>query len=124
MTAMDKVLKEGEGWRMGWNPSADLYQGLVGSQDWGIELTAAELQDFCRLLAQLAQTMEEMAQELMEAERITCEAESDLLWLEVEGYPHAYSLRLILNQGRRCEGSWSVNAVPELVQAVLSLKFF
>lgn len=121
---MDKVLKEGTGWRIGWNPSADLYQGLVGSEDWAIELTAAELQDFCRLLTQLAQTMAQMTQELMAEEKIACEAESDLLWLEVEGYPHAYSLRLILNQGRRCEGNWSTNAVPELVQAVASLKFF
>jgi len=35
--------------------------------------------------------------------RISCEAESDLLWLQVEGYPHAYNLRLILNTGR-CAG--------------------
>jgi hypothetical protein len=121
---MERVLKQGRGWRIGWNPSADLYQGLVGSDDWAIELTEAELKDFCRLLSQLAQTMNQMAQELMAEERIACEAESDLLWLEVEGYPQAYSLRLILNQGRRSEGNWSGNAVPELVQAVSSLKFF
>lgn len=121
---MEQVLKQGRGWRIGWNPSADLYQGLVGSEDWALELTEAELQDFCRLLAQLAQTMTQMAQELMEEEKIACEAESSLLWLEGEGYPHAYSLRLILNQGRRGEGNWSADAVPELVQAVASLKFF
>jgi Domain of unknown function (DUF1818) len=38
--------------------------------------------------------------------------------LEVEGYPHAYSVRIILNSGRRCEGEWPPEVVSELVQAV------
>jgi hypothetical protein len=69
------------------------------------------------MLGQLAQTMSQMASELMDEEKIACEAESDLLWMEVEGYPSAYTLRFILNTGRRCEGSWLAQAVPGLVQA-------
>jgi hypothetical protein len=65
-----------------------------------------------------------MAEELMDEERIACEVESDLLWMEVEGYPHAYSVRFILNQGRCCEGNWSDGAVVELVQALQTLKVF
>jgi hypothetical protein len=118
------LIKSGKGWRIGWEADAEIYQGLLGAEDWAIELTEAELNDFCRLLAQLAQTMAQMSQELMEGERIACEAESDLLWMEVEGYPHAYSLRLILNQGRRCEGNWTEDAVTSLVQAVQSFKVF
>ena len=121
---MERLIKNGLGWRLGWNPQARDYQGLVGGDDWGIELTEAELDDFCRLLAQLAQTMNQMASELMDEEKITCEAESDLLWMEVEGYPDNYRLRFILNSGRRCEGSWPVSVVPDLVQAAQSLKFF
>jgi hypothetical protein len=114
----DRLLKKGTGWRLGWNPNAVPYQGLIGGKDWAIELTKAEFKDFCRLFKQLAETMEIMSQELMDGEKIACEAESDFLWLEVEGYPHAYSLRLILNQGRCCEGNWSEEMVRELLQVV------
>ncbi len=109
---------------MGWDAEAELYQGLVGGEDWAFELTGEELQDFCRLLQQLAATMEEMTAELMDEERIACEAESDLLWLEVEGFPTAYELRLILHSGRRCEGNWPPSVVPELLAAARSLKVF
>lgn len=121
---MERVLKKGEGWRIGWNPQAKEYKGLVGSDNWAIELTEAELNDFCRLLLQLSQTMQEMAKELMDEEKIACEAESDLIWMEVEGYPHAYSLRFILNQGRGCEGNWSANTLSKLISAVSTLKVF
>jgi len=115
---MDRILKKAPGWRLGWNPYATTYKGLVGSDEWAIELTTTEFQDFCRLLLQLATTMETMAQELVEEERIACEAESDQVWLEVEGYPHSFSLRLILQTGRGAEGNWSATAVPELISAV------
>ena len=121
---MERLLKSGDGWRLGWNPEAKEYKGLVGTDAWAIELSEAELNDFCRLLEQLSQTMDQMAEELMDEEKITCEAESELLWLEVEGYPHAYSLRLILNKGRRCEGSWTETAVPGLIAAAQMLKVF
>ena len=121
---MERVIKSGSGWRIGWNPQADTYQGLVGSDDWAIELTEAELNDFCRLLNQLVTTMNQMKAELMDEERIACEAESDILWLEVEGYPHAYSLRLILNQGRRCEGNWAEGVANELAEAAQRLTVF
>ena len=118
------ILQRGEGWRIGWNPEAQEYQGLVGAETWAMELTAGELEDFCRLLGQLAEAMEQMAEELMDQERIACEVESDRLWLEGEGYPHAYSLRLLLRQGRCCEGNWEAAAVGELVQAARLLKVF
>lgn len=121
---MERLLKSGKGWRIGWNPQAREYQGLVGSDNWAIELTKAEFDDFCRLLEQLASTMSQMKAELMDEEKIACEAESDLLWLEVEGYPHAYSLRLILSHGRRCEGNWSEEAVSDLVRAARTLTVF
>lgn len=121
---MKKILKSGHGWRLGWHPDAPNYQGLVGTEDWAIELTEAELDDFCRLLTQLAQTMNEMTRELMDGEKIACEAETDSLWMQVEGYPHAYSLQIILNAGRRCEGLWPETVVPELVQAAQVLKTF
>lgn len=121
---MERVIKSGLGWRIGWNPTAPEFQGLVGTDDWALELTQAELNDFCRLLGQLADTMSQIASELMDEEKIACEAESDLLWMEVEGYAHAYGLRLILKTGRCAEGQWNDSAVPGLLQASVMLKIF
>jgi Domain of unknown function (DUF1818) len=121
---MERVIKSGTGWRLGWNPEADEFKGLVGGDGWAIELTEAELNDFCRLLADLAAAVTEMAIELMDEEKIAIEAESDLLWVQVEGDPEAYSVQLILNSGRRCEGFWPIAAAPGLVQAAKVLKVF
>lgn len=121
---MERIIKSGSGWRIGWHPEAPNYKGLVGTDDWAIELTEAELDDFCRLLLQLTDTMQQIASELMDSEKIATEIESKLLWMEVEGYPHAYSLRLILNTGRGVEGKWDAAAVQELLPAVRTLKVF
>jgi Domain of unknown function (DUF1818) len=118
---MNRIVESGPGWRLGWNPDAKEFVGLVGGDNWAFELTAEEFRDFCRFLGQLADTMNAMKSELMDEERITCEAQSDLLWLEVEGFPNSYSVRLMLNSGRGCEGEWSPSAVPELLQAAQML---
>jgi len=121
---MERLVKSGVGWRLGWNPHAVKFKGLVGGDDWAIELTEAELNDFCRLLGQLDESMSQLDSELMDEEKISCEAESDLMWMEVSGYPHDYSLRFLLNTGRRGEGSWPTAVVPSLVKAVQMLKIF
>ncbi|MEN9519307.1 MAG: hypothetical protein RLZZ381_1895 [Cyanobacteriota bacterium] len=117
---MQRLVKSGVGWRVGWHPHADKYQGLIGADHWAIELTQAEFNDFRRLLNQLVDTMNQMATEVMAEEKISCEAETNLLWMEVEGYPQKYSLRVILNCDRRCEGNWSENIAPQLLEALNS----
>lgn len=112
---MSRLLKKGQGWRIGWHPEAEKYQGLIGSETWAIELTAIEFKELYRLLHQLTDTMAQMATELMDEERIAIEAESDLMWLEIEGYPDSYSLRLILHRDRRCEGNWEAGVASELI---------
>jgi hypothetical protein len=121
---MSRQLKSGDGWRLGWNPDATEFCGLVGGEHWAIELTQAELDDFCRLVHQLDGTMHQMAEELMAEERICCEVESDLIWLEAEGFPQQYELRLMVLSGRRGEGSWDAGAVPELMRASQMLQVF
>ncbi len=120
---MQKVLQSGAGWRIGWNP-ANSHPGLVGSDDWAFELTSAELEDFCRLLGQLVDNMRSIQAELMDEETITCEAESNLIWMQVSGLPHLYRLRLILSTERNCEGNWTAASVPDLAIAASKLKFF
>ncbi len=120
---MERFIKSGDGWRIGWHPHGTKYQGLVGAEDWAIELTNAELSDFCRLLARLVDTMTDMSGELMDEERISCEAETELVWLEVEGYADSYSLRLILNCDRRCEVSWPEKIAPQIIEGFDSIGF-
>ena len=59
--------------------------------------------------------MTAMASELMDEERIACEQETALVWLEAKGFPHHYDLRLILLTGRGGEGTWPAAAVPDLL---------
>lgn len=121
---MHRILKSGPGWRLGWNPAAEPFKGLVGTEDWSLELTEPELHDFCRLVQQLAETIATLQSELMDEETIACEVETERLWLEAAGYPTAYSFHLILHTGRRAEGHWTAEAVPGLIEATRSLQVF
>lgn len=115
--------KSGQGWRIGWNPSAEEFCGLIAGQGWAVELTAPEFADFCRCARQLDETMSAMAAELMDEETITCEQETSTIWLETAGFPSAYSLRFILLSGRRAEGEWPAEVVGELISALAESPF-
>lgn len=121
---MERIIKSGTGWRLGRNRETSEHQGLLGGDNWACELTQAEWQDFCRLLEELSASMNQMADMLMSSEKITCEAQSDLLWMEVSGYPDAYSLHFILQAGRRCEGEWPPSAVPDLIREIQKINVF
>jgi len=116
-----KRLLNGEGWRIGFRSDVDLYKGLVGADSWAIELTEGEFKDFCKLASQLAETMQLMAGELSDGEKICCTLETEELCLEVNGYPHAFNLHFQLLIGRRSEGFWDENAVPFLIEAIAHL---
>lgn len=118
------MIKKGKGWRIGWKSSQTIYQGLLGGEDWAMELTLAEMEDFCRLFPEINQAVTEISQHLMDEESIVCEVESALLWLGADGFPDNYSLRIILSQGRGCEGTWTREAIPQLLQAVQSFQLF
>jgi hypothetical protein len=119
---MLQQIKQGNGWRVGWNRDAPIYQGLIGTDDWAIELTATEMKELQRLLTQLIESFTAIADQLMDEEKIAVEVESNILWLEAEGYVNHYALSLILNQNRRCEAHWPASAVPSLVQAIQIIK--
>ena len=121
MTAM---LKEGAGWRLGWDEERDTFKALVGGEYWALELTQNEFEDLRRLVQQLAQTMATLATELMPDERITCEQETPHLWIEAEGFHHSYGLRFILLNGRGGEGAWPATVVPEILDGLASINVF
>lgn len=115
---MTKIIKEGPGWRWGYDANAEDFPFLLGAAHWAVELTAAEFADFKRLSRELQRTVTAIAPELMAEEKICCELSSELIWLEVEGYSHSYELRFILQRGRRAEGAWPATVVPLLCQAL------
>ena len=115
---MIRHLETGDGWRLGWNPAAEVHCALLAGDRWSIELTAAEFKDFCRCARQLNHTMEAMSAQLMDEERLTCEQETAYIWMEADGFPNAYSLRFILHAGRRAEGEWLPAQTDSLMQAL------
>ncbi len=121
---MDRQLKEGDGWRLGWQPSAETFQGLIGTNNWAVELTEPEFLDFRRLLQQLVDAIEQMSDELMNEESIACDASSDLIWMAISGYPHQFTLSFILLSGRRAEGEWDVSSTAELIHAIQTISVF
>jgi hypothetical protein len=116
-----KQLISGKGWRIGWRSDVVTYKGLVGADSWAIELTESEFKDFCKLASQLAETMQIMATELSDAEKICCTQETEDISLEVNGFPDAFTLHLQLLTGRRSEGIWEADAVPFLIEAIAHL---
>ncbi|NJM66240.1 MAG: DUF1818 family protein [Acaryochloris sp. RU_4_1] len=122
---MSRQLRAGEGWRLGWQPTTiSAFQGLVGTNEWAVELTQPEFADFHRLLLQLVDVFEQMSDQLMDKETITCEASSDLIWMQARGYPQQFSLSFILLSGRRAEGQWDVSSTVELVNAMQTIEVF
>ncbi len=118
---MSRRLLSGLGWRIGWLPNAQAFPGLVGGEDWAIELTAQELEDFSKLSWQLVDIMQQMQSELSEQEKLTCTATTELVELEATGYPNRFSLHLQLQTGRRCEGMWNDTATFDLLAAIEQL---
>ncbi len=115
---MTRILKRGDGWRLGWDPAQQDFPGLIGAEDWALELTWAEWDEFQRLLVSLSDAVRAIASELMDEEKIACEVEGDWLWLGAEGYAAAYGVRIVLKSGRRAEGSWPPEAIAPLLQTL------
>ncbi|WP_425217359.1 DUF1818 family protein [Tumidithrix helvetica] len=118
---MPKRMASGAGWRLGWQSEAEVFEGLVGGDRWAIELTGQELRDFCRLSLQLADTMTHMETELSDREKLTCTAATEMIRVEVTGYPQEFSLHAQLQVGRRAELDWAASSVPELIAAIKNL---
>ncbi len=118
---MSRSLLQGPGWRVGWNPKAEVYQGLVGDDHWALELTGVELADLRRLAAQLVSSLQAIAPELMAEESIELEAESEHIWVALEGFASSYGLRFIVLGDRGSEGGWSETATPGFLQALAGI---
>ncbi|WP_414350442.1 DUF1818 family protein [Synechococcus sp. R5-16] len=111
-------LHKGSGWRLGWDPTRSPFVALVGGEAWALELTQEEWQAFVQGVQRLQQDMEAIASQLMAEEGITLEQTCPALTLIASGSATAWGLYVQLHQGRRGEGFWPADVVPELCQAL------
>ncbi|MFT0813673.1 DUF1818 family protein [Synechococcus sp. OH20] len=116
--AARSALRKGSGWRLGWDPSRSPFVALVGGETWALELTQEEWQAFAQGVQRLQQDLEAIASQLMAEESITLEQTFPVLTLIASGSATAWGLYLQLHQGRRGEGFWPADVVPELCRAV------
>lgn len=115
------VLRQGEGWRVGWMPKRSPYCALIGGDTWAFELTADEWREFCDGLHHLMAATQAANAELMEDETLTLERVTERVSLTMTGLVDRCELYVQLQSGRQAEGLWRAAAVPGLVEAVLRL---
>ncbi len=115
---MPKYLQDGKGWRFGYFPEADFFVGLVGAENWSIELNKSEFQDFCRLALELSATMMAMQAELSDEENLSCSAQTNEIYMEAAGFPDDFAMHLRLLNGRQAEGIWKIGENTDFLQAI------
>jgi hypothetical protein len=126
--------REGEGWRLAWDPQRDPFPLLIGGDGWATELTAAEGQGLFRAISLLHRQHRQLGDTLMEEEAIDLDftgpipaphnGEGGELWVALEGDRHTWALRFVLQPAkglRGLEGSWARGAATELAEACAAL---
>jgi hypothetical protein len=115
---LSKYLLSGEGWRVGHSPDAETFVGLVGAENWAIELNYQEFEDFKLLSRQLIETIAITKSELSDQETLTCSAQTNHIHIEASGLGDRFTIHLQLLNGRRGEGIWTDTAIAQLLDAV------
>ncbi len=126
--------REGEGWRLAWDPQRDPFPLLIGGDGWASELTAAEGQALFRAVSLLHSQHRQLVDTLMEEEAINLDFTGTIpapindevgdLWVALEGDRHTWALRFVLQPTkglRGLEGSWGPGAAAELARACTAL---
>ncbi|MEB3335425.1 MAG: DUF1818 family protein [Cyanobacteriota bacterium] len=127
--------REGDGWRLAWDPQRDPFPWLIGGDGWASELTAAEGQALFQALTLLRGQHQRLADTLMEEEAIEIDYTGTIapppngvegsLWVTLDGDRQTWALRFVLQppQGQRgLEGGWPREAAVPLLRAWASLE--
>ncbi len=126
-------VREGEGWRLGIDPSRHPFVALIGGHGWAAELTSDELMALLHGISRLRRQHAELVDQLMAEESLEVDLELPLsvsepsgsLWVALEGDRREWSLRFVLSPGagaRAFEGSWSVVASGPFAAALEGLE--
>jgi hypothetical protein len=122
-------VREGEGWRLAFNPLRQPFPVLVGGRHWAAELSLAEAQVFQGAVARLVQQHADLVDQLMAEESLSLELETPLaggrLWLTLEGDRTQWSLGFVLTPEpgvRGLEGHWEAGATAAFAAALGALR--
>ena len=113
--------REGEGWRLAWDPDRQPFAVLIGGAGWAAELTTDEALQLRQAIRGLVAQWGELTDQLLEAELISLELERQPWWVGLEGDRTTWSLQFVLTPGssqRGIEGSWSAAASADCLQAL------
>ncbi len=121
-------VREGEGWRLAFNPLRQPFPLLVGGRHWAAELSLAEAQVFQGAVARLVQQHADLVDQLMAEESLSLELETPLaggrLWLTLEGDRTQWSMGFVLTPElgvRGLEGHWEAGATAAFAAALAAL---
>lgn len=121
IAAQQAQLLRGEGWRVGRRPQTPPYTALIGADSWALELTEPEWQDLCDGLDRIQADLKAAQAHLMDEEAITLEHQTERLTLIATGSPQRHQIYVQLHTGRRAEGQWLAEVIPQVRAAVARL---
>tara|TARA_Y100001970_G_scaffold294309_1_gene450273 strand:- start:1564 stop:1947 length:384 start_codon:yes stop_codon:yes gene_type:complete len=117
--------RQGEGWRVLYDQSKVKFPILIGGDNWSIELTYNEYQDFYCVLKTLDDQIINISKNLMDEEVINLEFEKNHWYGELDGKKSAWSLRFIHNDNeqinRSFEFSWPQQAASKVTEHIKEL---
>lgn len=129
--------REGEGWRLAWDPQRDPFPVLIGGEGWASELTAPEALALHQALEALVAQHLSLVDTLMEEESLCLDYQGSLgrangspelgdgsLWLTLEGDRWGWTLRFLIHPSpgmRGVEGFWAREAAATFAQTYLEL---
>lgn len=127
--------REGQGWRLVWDPHRAPFPLLIGGDGWASELTALEGQALCRAVLMVRGQHRELVATLMKEEALSLEFTGSVpgpppgvegsLWVALEGDRLAWSLRFVLQPAsgqRGLEGFWARGAAEAFAAACALLE--
>lgn len=126
-------VREGEGWRLVFDPSRAAYPVLIGATagpaaGWAVELSPAEALALRRGIATLLEQHRALVDQLMVEEAIDLDlemaCEGGALWCGLSGDRSLWSLSFVLTPAPGCravEGRWTVEASPAFAAALSML---
>lgn len=127
--------REGQGWRLAWDPQREPFPFLIGGEGWASELTLAEGQALCQALDRVHGQHQALVDTLLDEETICLEFTGPVgdgqggaagdLWLGLEGDRRDWALRLVLQPAagqRGLEGFWARGAAAAFARACAGLE--
>lgn len=104
--------REGPGWRLAIDKQRQGYQALIASDDWALELTSAEFEQFRNMCAKIVGQYKDCLDHLMAEENLELCLEEGAFWLELRGDCNGWALRFVLSSALGERGQREAGSIP------------